>query len=112
MPIQVLAGLPWLAGILGGFFTTIFQFFAQYLTKRLAVVAAAVTAIATLTTAMFASLSALTSSIAVALPDSIVIGAGLIVPDNAIPSISVVLSAHMIRYVYDWNVKIIQLRLL
>lgn len=111
MALPLLAGIPWLAGLIGGLFTTLFAFFAQYLTKKLAVVAVAITLIVGLTTAFIAALTALTSAIQFAAPPWYTLAVQLVVPDNAFFCVSTIFTAHLLRYAYDWNVKIIQYKL-
>lgn len=111
MPLPVIAGLPWLAGVIGGLFASVLGFFTKYLTKRLAIVAAAVTAIVGLTTAFFAAISTLLGGLTAAIPADVVMLLGHIMPANVTACISALLSAQVLRYAYEWNVKVVQLRL-
>lgn len=111
MAIQVLAGIPWLAGVIGGAFSSIFGWFLQFFTKRLAIVGAAVTIIGTLTIALFAAIHALLAGVLVALPAEASAGISLFLPSNLSLCISAVVSARLLRYSYDWQIKIIQYKL-
>jgi len=112
MPVPVLAGLPWLAGILGGLFASLVAWFAQFLTKRLAILVAVVLAIGALTATFFSAMQALVSGLSAALPAAVTTGMGLLLPSNTILCLTAVVSAYTVRYVYAWNVRIIQYKLL
>lgn len=111
MALFALAGIPWLAGLIGGLFTSAFTFFAQYMTKRFAIIAASVVAIVTLTTTLFNGLYGLVGTLNLVLPPEIVGIAGHVMPTNGLACVTVLLSAKMARYAYDWNIKIIQYKL-
>ena len=101
----------WLASLLGSLLSGLISFFAQYLTKRLAIVAMVVSAIAAFTIGFFAAVVALINSIVTAAPAEISYAIMWFIPSNAPSCIAVVLSAHAIRWVYEWNIKIVQFRL-
>jgi hypothetical protein len=111
MAFPLMAGLPWLASILGGLFVSIFTFLAQYLTKRLALVLAVVIAISGLTVAFFAAIVGILSGLAQVTPPQLNLALGLVYPTNANLLIASIISARLSRWVYEWNVKVIQLRL-
>lgn len=111
MPLPVIAGIPWLAGLLGGLFSAVFGFFAKYLTKRLAIVAAAITAITALTAGFFSMILAAMNGINASLPTDVGILIGHVLPSNFELCVATILSAQSARWVYEWNVKVIQMRL-
>lgn len=111
MPLPVLAGLPWVASILGGLFSALFGFFAKYLTKRLAIVVAAISAIGGLTAAFFALLNTAMGALTATVPPDVSIVLSHVLPDNFQLCISTLLGAQSARWVYEWNVKVIQMRL-
>lgn len=111
MPVPVLLGIPWLAGVIASAFLGIFTWFMSYMTKRLAFVAAAIIVIVSLTTALFAGIHSLTAGLVYVLPAAITQSVGLFAPSNLSLCISVLVSAKMLRYAYEWNIKIIQLKL-
>ncbi len=111
MPLPVIAGLPWLAGVLTSAFAGLVVWFAQFFTKRLAVIAAAVAFMAGLTTAMFVAIQSLVGALTLAVPAVVVQGAGFVLPSNLSLCISLIVTARMLRYAYDWNVKFVQLKL-
>ena len=111
MPLPVLAGIPWLAGVIGALFASIFNWLLKFFTKRFAVVGAAVAVIATITSALFVAFEALFSAIVIVSPDWVASGAMLVVPSNANLCISTIVSAYLLKWVYSWQVRIIQYKL-
>ena len=100
--------MPLLAVWIGSLFTSLVGFFASFVTKRLLLIAAAVTAAVFFTGGFISALDSLFSSLAVSMPASIVIGASWVVPSNFVPCASAIISAYILRWVYDWQIKIIQ----
>lgn len=111
MAFPLIAGLPWLASVLGGLFVSLFTFFAQYLTKRLALILAVVLALSGLTVAFFAAIVGIINGISQVTPPQLNLALGLVYPANANLLIASCLSARLARWVYEWNVKVIQMRL-
>lgn len=111
MPLPVLLGIPWLAGVIGSGFMGLFAWFMTYMTKRLAFVAAAIVVLVALTTGLFVALESLTAGLVYILPNALSQGVGLFAPSNISVCVSIVISAHMLRYAYDWNVRILQMKL-
>lgn len=94
--------MPLLAAFFGGLFTRLIDYFALYVTRKVAVYAAAVTAITTLTTALVAFFVAAVAGLASAFP--VAVGTALVfIPDNIIPCLSSYLSCAAAKWVYDWN---------
>lgn len=111
MPFPVIAGLPWLAGIFTGLFASLVQFVAQYLTKRLAVVLAAVLVLVGVTSTFLAGAYALLGTVQATAPASIAMGMAVFMPSNMAACISVVASAHVLKWAYSWQVRVVQYRL-
>jgi len=111
MAIQFLVGIPWLASVIAAGFVAIFSWFLQFMTKRLALVGAAIVVVVALTTGLFAALEALVATIALAMPSEMAVATGLFLPANLTTCISVIVTAHLLRFAYEWNVKIIQWKL-
>lgn len=103
--------LLWLASFLVSLFTSAVSFFMQYVTRRLAIIAAVVAAIGALTTAFFGTMYFLMSQIASVAPDFVVHAYSLCVPSNFPLLFSIWISARLARWVYEWNVKVVQMRL-
>ena len=103
-----LAGIPWLAGILGGIASALIGFFSKFVTARLAVVAAGVVIIVSLTAGLFAALEGLLAGLTYVMPSEIAEGVALVTPGNLTTCLSIIITAHMLRYAYDWNVRVLQ----
>lgn len=110
MPLFALAGIPWLAGLLGSLFSGIFTWVFQYFTKRLAVVLSGVVLVSGLTVALYSAFSGMVAALSYAAPD-FVVGAAIFMPTNAQLCLSSWVTAKVLRWAYDWNVKIIQWKL-
>lgn len=108
MPIPVIAGIPWLAGILGGVFSSIFSFAAQYFTKRLALVAAGIGLMAGVVATFYAAISGLVSGISAVVPVELSDAAGFFLPDNTAACLAAYMSAWSLHYAYQWNIKVLQ----
>lgn len=111
MPFPVVVGIPWLAGVIAGLFTAIVSFFLKYFSKRLSVVLVGIAFIATLTTTFLAAISSLLSGLAYAMPSEVSTIINWVVPNNLSLCVSAIVTAHVLRWVYEWNVKIVQLKL-
>ncbi|MDT8385158.1 MAG: DUF5455 family protein [Gammaproteobacteria bacterium] len=103
--------MPLLAAWMGSLFSGIVGFFSSWLTKRVALVLTGITVIVSLTAAFITAIDALYTAMAVTLPTEIVIGASWFLPTNTSACISAYISAHLLRWAYDWNTKVIQLKL-
>lgn len=110
MPIPVVVGLPWLAGILTSLFTGLITFAAAMITKRFAVIAAAVVLITTVTGAFMGAAYALVSTVSASMPSGISAGIGLFVPSNASACAGAVAAAYVLKWAYSWQVKILSFR--
>ena len=107
MPIPVLLGLPWLAATIGGYFVTIFSFFAADTAKRLAVLLAGLAVFASLTGAFSLAIKAFLDAVAYPVPNISAIY--LIIPSNFPSVVSAFISLRLLRWAYDWNIKIVRL---
>ena len=111
MPVGFL-GIPWLASILGGFFLGIAQFFLQWFTKRWAIILAVAAIFATLTATFFTAIQVALATLVVAAPAELTLAAQLFLPENIDECLSALIAGHVARFAYEWNVRIIQYRLL
>lgn len=111
MAIPVLAGVPWLAGVIASAFAGLFAWFMTFITKRFAIVAAGLAIIVGLTAGLYAALGGLVSALAQTLPSELVGHVGLFVPSNLSACISIYISARLLRWAYDWNVKIVMAKM-
>lgn len=101
----------WLASFLGTIFTAIVSALMTHFSKRIAIILAVVAAIAALTTGFFLAIYSIASGLASVAPPFVLTAWSLIVPSNLTILISAMLTARVLRWVYDWNVKVIQYRL-
>lgn len=111
MAFPLIAGLPWLATILGGLFLSFVSLLAQFLTKRLALILAVVLAMSGLTIAFFAGIVGIVNGLAEVSPPMLTQALGLVYPPNANLLIASCLSARVARWIYEWNMKVIYMRL-
>ena len=108
MPLFAAAGIPWFASLVGGLFATLVGFFAKFVTMRVAVMAAGVAIIITLTAGLFTALEGLMAGISYTIPAEIAGGVALVSPSNLTACTTIIISAHLLKYVYSWNVRIVQ----
>ena len=78
----VLAGLPWLAGVLLGFFQQLLVWFAGFIGKKLAIIAAIVAAWGVAFAALKVATIGVLSGLSMTLPPDMFAYAGAIVPSN------------------------------
>lgn len=103
--------MPYIAAVLGGLFGGLVQWLAKYVTRRVAIVAAVIVLLFGMITAFFAAINAAVASISVLTPPGFNQAMSMVMPDNVPGLISILISARILRWVYEWNVKIIQWRL-
>ena len=111
MAFPVLAGIPWLAAAIGAFFVALFQWLLNFLTRRVALVAAVVAIIAAVTVTFFAAIELLFAGISATAPEWVSTGATLVIPSNATACIAAIISAHVLKWAYSWQVRILQYKL-
>lgn len=107
--MPVLLGLPWLAAVLGSLFTGIVSFLATYVTKRIAIILAAIVALTALTATFIALIEAAVAAFSYSMPSAVAIG--MLVPADAPLLLAAYVAARLAFWVYSWNVKIVQLRM-
>lgn len=108
MPLPVIAGIPFIAGLIGGIAGELIKFFAKFFTRKIAVAAGAVGACLLLLTAFASLLYASIGAITYTLPDEYARAMTLFMPDNLVPCISVVMTGRIAKYSYEWSTRIIQ----
>jgi hypothetical protein len=88
------------------------DFFGRYLTRKVAIAAAAIAAFSALTVALLAALSALLAGIVSVVPEGnpyIITGMWVVLPHNALACVSAALAADSAVFLYRWNAKIVDL---
>jgi len=108
MAIQLL-GIPFLAGVFGSVMSGLISFLAQFMTKRIAIVIAAIAAVVLVTGVFVGAISALVDTIQFSFPDYKY--AFLFLPSNFEDGFGAIVAAKVLRWAYDWNIKIIQWKL-
>lgn len=108
MPIPVVAAAA--VGVVGSVtaaITAVITFFAARMSAKVALIIIAVGMIAGLTIGLIAALNLLAASISGALPSNILPFIGALLPTNLNACISVIVSASVLRWVYDREVQIV-----
>ncbi len=103
--------MPLLALWFGKLFASTVAFFAAFMSKQIAVRVAAISALVTVTSVFVLSIESMIQSISVSVPVELTIAATWVWPSNGTACISVILAAHAARWVYDWNTRVIQMRM-
>lgn len=117
MPLFVPAGfvaaglLPWLAGAIAGLFFALMKFFSHILFRKFAIVAAVLALIVLLTTTFFVAITAAVTVIAPIIPQPVAVAASWFLPSQTNVLIGVIFSAHVLRWTYEWHVKVVQWKL-
>ena len=101
--------MPAVAAVLGAIVVSLITFFAKWMTKRIAVIAAAVVAIVAITGTFVGVIEGILAGITYAAPDFS--GVFLILPGNFSACVSAIISARIAYWVYAWNTAIIQMKL-
>lgn len=98
--------MPVIGALLVTLFAGLAEFFAKYVTRKVAVVGAGITLFLTMTTALWVGLGAAITGLAVALPSNsaLLTGMWIAIPDNAPAVVAACLSADAVIAVYRMNV--------
>ena len=91
--------MPFIAALFG----SLAGFFGQWMTKKMALGAAALAALAGLTGGLWVALKAVIAGVLVAAPSACELG--WLIPGNATTCLSVAISATVVRAIYDWHVQ-------
>lgn len=94
----------WLVGLIGN----VVGYFGIQLTKKTLFATAAVAAFLLLTTAFIIAIKAMLLGIAVSMPD-LASSAYYFIPTNTASCISLLFSARMARFIYDYNVQTLKI---
>jgi len=106
--IPVIAGIPFIAGLVGGLASECIKFFARFFTRKIAVAVGATSACLLLLTALVSALYAALGALSYTLPDEYARAMNLFIPDNLVPCISAVMTGRIAKYSYEWSTRIIQ----
>lgn len=99
--------MPLLGGLFVGLFGALVDFFVKYVTKKVALMSAALATFLLLTLAFWAAVTAALLGVAVTFPggDAVAIGVWLMVPDNAPLCLSAIVAVDTAVGLYRWNVE-------
>lgn len=111
MAIFAVAGIPWLASILGSLFAGLVTFFVQFMTKKFALTAAFATGSLILFGTFFSVIWSLLQAINFAAPTEVGMAFRTIIPNNFVTCLGAYITARIARWVYDWNTRVLQFRL-
>ena len=103
MPIPAILGLPALISFFAGALGGIASFLIKYWTKKTVMIATFVAGVVALFAAFYAAIWALFASLSVSLPPHFSDAVGYVMPDNAIPCVTAIMSAHVIKFAYQYN---------
>lgn len=106
-----LAGIPWLLGGISAVLVGVIGHLSRDTLKKLVIIAKVVAGLVVFIAALFSALSAIADGLSIISPPGLAQAASMVVPDNLLLIVSTLVSARIVRWVYEWNVKILQFRL-
>jgi hypothetical protein len=101
--------MPLLGFWIGSLMTSLASFFSLYISKKVALTAAAITLFLALTGAMLLALKGAIQAVYVVAPPELAIAVGWLVPDNVGACFAAIMTAKFIRFVYDYQVQTIKI---
>ena len=101
--------LPALVGFLGALFAHLVSFLAQWFTLKTAMQLGIVAAVVSLTVGVFLAIKSLLLGIAIVAPPEFGHAMSLIMPSNLPLCVSAIVSAHVVRWVWIWQVHFIEM---
>lgn len=90
-----------------GLFGSLVAWFLQYFTKKAAITAAAVSAFVSITIAFGTTINGLLAGIQYVSTSPYVVYAGLVIPSNAAYCGGAMVGAHLARWAYDAQIKVL-----
>jgi ABC-type multidrug transport system permease subunit len=100
MPLPAILGLPALATFLAGIFSSVVAWFAQWMTRKLALSAALIAALAALYVTFAGAIVAAITAISYQTPEHLNTALSLVVPSNLVPCVAAYWSARLALWVY------------
>lgn len=107
MPLPALAGIGWLGSLIGGLFAALVGFLLKFLTQRFAIVVALIAAGIAATGLFYVAISGVIVLISPITPPQLDTALGLVMPSNFRACVSAYLSAYVLRWLYDWQIKVL-----
>jgi len=103
----VIAGLSFLLSLIASIGPSLVEYFARWITKRTLFLAAYYAAYAALTVSIFTMLNVSISSLSLSAPSGLAAAAGHFLPSNAFHCLNSFLTALALRWIYDYQVKLL-----
>ncbi len=107
----IVAGFLFFATFLAELFTRLISSGLEYASKRLFIIASMLVVLASFVSAFYFLMRTTISGLSSLLPPFFSQAASLVVPDNTYALMSVYITARLARFVYEWNIKVLQWRL-
>ena len=104
--------MPIFAVWMGTLFSGLVGFLAQHVTKKLAITLAVIAGIATLTATFYTAVTAAMVAISFTTPYWITVAMSWVIPPQFTTLVSIYIGANVTAWVYVWQVKIIQYKLI
>ncbi len=95
--------IPAIAAFLGGLAAQVLGWLSKRMARTLAINLTVLTMVGGLTIATSAALYSLFAGLSFVVPAYLQDGISLFIPDNAIPCMSAILAAKLIRWVWEWQ---------
>ena len=106
MPL-VMVGLAWLGRVLWMIAPWLVEFFAKWMTRKVAIAAAMIAAFVALTGVFYAAIYAVVAGITVLTPPYFSTALGLFLPGNTYACLSAICATYVARWVYDLQLKLL-----
>lgn len=103
--------MPIFAALFSGLAVFIGKLVSEVLVRRLVVIAAVLSVLSAFVVAFYIATVTAIGAISAVAPPGLNQAASLVVPDNVPLLISALITARIARWVYEWNVKVVQWRL-
>lgn len=103
----VIAGVAWLGRVIWLAVPWLVDFFARWITRRVAVAAAMIAAFMVLTSSFYAFMYAIISGVAVVAPPYFSQACGLLLPSNTYLCLSTIITVHLLRWVYYVQLRVL-----
>ena len=107
MPALVAALIAFLSALL----ISLFEFVAEFFSKRLLIIAVSVTVLVAVTVAFFAIIDTTVNAILVGVPTPVTQYIGLFLPSNFAACMSALVTAKLARWAYDWQYNILKIKM-
>ena len=103
--------MPYLATLIGSLFAGLVTWLGKYLTRRMALTAAVIVILFGMITTFWTAINLMIGGISLHTPQYLNQALSMVMPDNVPTLISILITARVARWAYEWNVKILQWRL-